>query len=396
MKTLLLLLSCWWMTSAAASELLFWHQKEEARAWFPQIAKQYEAATGVRIKVSYLPTGELKTNLMRAVFDGNSPHAAMVPADFIGDHRRLGLRPLADNVFAAGMPPAALQLATYDGNRYGVPLLGGNHLMLFYNKKFVEAPATSWAELVAQRSQVERKGSQLIGWKYAEMYWFVSFMSAFGAFPVDDNAITLDTPETRQALSFYKQIADDGLVDSSCGYGCSYDDFKNGKYAYAINGDWAFKDVSTSLGDDFGVALLPTINGRPMVPMFSGMVLIFPNQDLAGETGKRLTDFAHYLQSQNIQQRFYDDIGSLPVHPQVVDRIQQTATANMQALLEQLQHAKAAPPTPAMAAAWIGMRKGFELYMSGHGSLEKATQLMQRFSEHELKKATKTNLESKQ
>ncbi|GGA87453.1 hypothetical protein GCM10011369_31900 [Neiella marina] len=394
MKTLVTLLVYFGMASSAASELLFWHQKEEARAWFPQVAQQYEAATGVRVKVSFLPTGELKTNLMRAVFDGNSPNVALVPADFIGDYRRLGLTPLGDDVFAEGMPPPALNLATYDGSRYGVPLLGGNHLMLFYNKKFIDKPATTWRDLVAQRDMVESKGVKLIGWKFGEMYWFASFLPAFGAFPVNDNQITLNTPETQRALTFYKQIADDGLVDSSCGYDCSFEDFKTGKFAYVINGDWAFKDMSNSLAKDFGVTLLPSIDGRPMKPMFSGMVLIFPNQDFDGETGKRLTDFAQYLQSQTMQQRFYDELGALPVHPTVVEHIQQSATDNMKALLEQLKQAKAAPPTPAMAAAWIGMRKGFELYMSGHGTVEQATQLMQRFSEHELKKAQSASLKS--
>lgn len=378
--TSLLVVTCW------ANELRLWHQKEEGRDWLPKLAEQYEQQTGVKVKVSFMPTGELRAALIRGAIENNTPDLAIVPSDFIGDHRRLKLAPLGDEWFSGHASDSHLPTVTLEQQRYGVPLLSGNHLMLFYNKQFVDSPVTSWQQLEQQAPKLRAKGVEPIAWKYEEMYWFTSFLTAFGGFPVDGEKVSLDTPAMRQALRFYKEVVDSGLADAECDYDCTFEDFKDGKYAYAINGDWAFHDMELSLGDDFGVALLPSINGMPMRPAYSGMALIFPAHNDVDDASDEVLKFAHFLQSKQVQSALFQELGLLPVHQEVVAHIMSNASGNVKALVQQLENGRSLPPSPALTASWLGMRKGFELYMSGHGSDEQASKLMQRFAMHELEK----------
>lgn len=389
MKLIIGLIASLLLLPVRATELRLWHQKEEGRVWLPQLAKQYEQQTGTRVRVSFMPTGELRAALLRGAIENNSPDIAIVPADFIGDHQRLKLVPLTQEWFSASVSGSLMPTVTLEQLRYGVPLLSGNHLMLFYNKQFVESPAATWQELQQQAGPLRAKGIEPIGWKYGEMYWFTAFLTAFGGFPVNDNQITLDTVPMRETLAFYKHMADSGLVDAKCDYDCTFDDFKNGKYAYTINGDWAFHDMSEALGDDFGVAVLPSINGAPMQPAYSGMAMIFPAHKGTQNASKLVLEFAHFMQSKQVQSALYHDLGLLPVHREVISRIMNEASGNVRASLRQLDNGRSLPPSPALTASWLGMRKGFELYMSGHGSAEQASQLMQRFAEHELDKKMK-------
>ncbi|MFD2098003.1 extracellular solute-binding protein [Corallincola platygyrae] len=376
--------------STSATQLTIWHQKEAARDWLVELCKVYEQKTGVKINVGYLPTGELKTSLVRSVIDGDAPDMAWVPSDFIGDYQKLEFSVIPPELITATSATNHLQTVTYDNQHYGIPLTGGNHLLLYYNKKYVEKPATSWEELVNQADQLKAKGVKPIGWKYSESYWFVAFIPPFGGFPVENNLLTLNTPSMQETLTFYRDMTTSPLqVDASCDYDCSFARFNNGEFAYTINGDWAYTDIAKALGEDFGVALLPSLNGKPIQSMYATMSLVFPNQSLSGEKRKALIDFANYMQSFEIQQRLFSEISSFPVHEQVVAALENSADPALKVFLTQMQKSKGAPPTPAMSAAWIGIRKGFDLYMSGHASPEEATALMQRVGEHELKKSQK-------
>ncbi|TCI05461.1 extracellular solute-binding protein [Corallincola luteus] len=372
--------------SSQAVELMLWHQKEEAKLWLPNVAKEYEEKTGVKINVAFLPTGELKTTLVRSVIDGTAPAMALVPSDFIGDRGKLQLSTVDASLLSSAQTSESLATVMFDENYYGVPLQGGNHLLLFYNKKFVQQPAATWQQLITQAKALREINVQPIGWKYGEMYWFCAFIPPFGGFPVADNRVTLDTQAVRDALTFYRNLSREGLIDPNCDYDCSFDRFKNGEFAYAINGDWAFKETASALGDDFGITLLPTINGKPIQPMYGTLSLVYPGYSLNSPAAEAIKGFSSYLQSPEMQQRYYDDLGALPVNEQIVAKIKSSASPEMQILLKQLELARGAPPTPAMSAAWLGMRKGFALFIDGHGSAEEATALMQRFSEHELQK----------
>ncbi|MBW8191469.1 extracellular solute-binding protein [Neiella marina] len=389
MNVIIGLVAFFMVATSVAAELRLWHQKEEGREWLPKLAEQYEAATGVKVHVSFRPTGELRASLLRGVIEGNTPHVAIVPSDFIGDYHRLQLTPLGDQWFGSRITPSAMPLVTLAGNHYGIPILGGNHLMLFYNKRYVKQPATSWQELAVQAKELRSQGIEPIAWKYEEMYWFTAFATAFGAFPVSDNQINLDTPEMRAGLEFYKRIADKGLVDPKCDYKCAFDDFNSGQYAYVINGDWAYGEMAEALGDNFGVSVLPSIAGNSMMPAYSGMALIFPADSTNGPDADALMDFVHFIQSKQVQLGFFQELSLLPVHQQVIEQIMATADDNQKASLAQLKQGWAVPPTPALTASWLGMSKGFQLYISGHGTVEQATNMMQRFAEHELKKSNK-------
>lgn len=91
--------------------------------------------------------------------------------------------------------------------------------------------------------------------------------------------LTLDTPEMAAALTFYWQQAERGLVHPSCNYQCMTKGFHNNEFGYIIDGVWAYSDHQSVLGENLGIALLPSVNGKPLKPYFSSHALAFPIKD---------------------------------------------------------------------------------------------------------------------
>lgn len=54
---------------------------------------------------------------------------------------------------------SALRYVTLDRQRWGMPMMQGNHLMLFYNKALVSTPVTYWQQLTAITPALKAKGS---------------------------------------------------------------------------------------------------------------------------------------------------------------------------------------------------------------------------------------------
>ena len=62
---------------------------------------------------------------------------------------------------------------------------------------------------------------------------------------------------------------------------------KDGKAAMIINGDWSLGDYTTAIGDNLGVAPVPTINGKPYTEMTAGKYFMVSNAvlDDAAQSG---------------------------------------------------------------------------------------------------------------
>ncbi len=370
---------------AYAKTIELWHA-HQSQDFVNALAKKFEQKTGHKVNVLPFNTSKVKAELLLAAEAGLMPDAILVPSDYLGLYRELILAELDSSWFDPDLSPTALGTTRIDDAYRGIPIIQGNHLMLFYNKAFVSKPASSWAELNRQAQELRESGVEPIGWKYGEMYWFVPFLGAFGGWPMTGTQVTLDTPEMVKALDFYKGLADSGLINRDCEYDCAQKDFIAGKYAYAINGDWAFKDLQNELGDKFGVAVLPAIANTALRPMTSSFALGFPITSVDSDKQAVLKEFAHFAQALEVQQHYFSEFSLLPTNQRALDLVISSAADNEKQLLAQLADAKPMPSERAMAVTWQAMAKGFIRFMEHGYSAQRAATYMQSLANRELAK----------
>jgi maltose-binding protein MalE len=368
-----------------ATDIELWHA-HQAHGFIETLVKNFTQQSGVQIKITPFDPAIMKGELMLGAASGSSPDIILVPSDFLGIHHELNLTALDPSWNDPELAPSALQTTLVAGKQYGVPVIQGNHLMLFYNKLIVSKPARNWETLHSQQAKLAEQQVKTIGWNYNEMYWFIPFLGAFDGWPIEGENVTLNTEAMREALRFYQNLSEQGLIPKECGYSCAQKEFIAGKFAYSINGDWAYSDFKQALGDKLGVTLLPKIGNKNLVSMSSSFALAFPGMQPQSQTAIILKQLARYFQSAEQQALIYDRYRLLPVNQRIFAQIKASAEGDDKVILSQLALARAMPNAPAMAIIWEAIYKGYKRFMEHGYSADRAAEYMQRLADTEIAK----------
>lgn len=386
MRIWLLLLSMVWGTSYA-EQLSFIYYREQGRAIFESIIEQFAHQYHHQVSFHQITSETLKPALVKSVMRGTAADVVFAPSDIIGIAQQAKFSEVSKDLIDSNTPEELLDTALNQQTLYGIPILQGNHLMLFYNRRYVSTPAKNWQQLLAQKSEFDKQGIATIGWNYTEMYWFAGFYNTFGGRMTRGQEVTLAEPAMQEALNFYKGLSVQGLVSAACTYDCGYREFMEGKVAYSINGEWSIADFERRLGDDLGIALIPKIGERAFKPLSSSLVLVFPNDSLSSSKAQALNQLVRFLQSEAVQQRLYQEARFLPVNGPLLNQIRANASINEAAMLAQLAEAVPMSGEGAQSSAWLGMRKGFELFNKGLVDAARASRYMQTYAERDYKQS---------
>lgn len=370
------------VAATAAGPLVFWNNQQGADV-VKGIANDFTRQSGIPVETTWIIQADYRTQLLRHAADGDPPDVALVAADFLSMNKELKFSEIPAQAKSRDIVPNALPSGLYEGRQLGAPVIWGNHLLLYYNKDFVTQPARSFAEMEQQIPLFKARGVKPLGMNFGEMYWMVPFVGAYGGWPLGPKGeLTLNTPAMAQALDFYFGLVKKGLTLKECRIDCALDRFMDGEFAYAINGDWAYRVLSENLGDKLGVATLPVIDAkRPLVPMFGAYVLVFPNHSLEGPKREALLKFLRYMQSPEVQRRWFREASLLPVNSKVFREVSAQANPYVKASLTQLASARAMPNDRGMAFAWDGMAKGYSSLYNNLSDPKQAAALMQQSAE---------------
>ena len=382
---LLCLLSC--CHSLRAQELELWHS-QQAGYVIDQVIARFNQESGHQVRALQFAPDKIKADILLAAQAKGLPDLMLVPSDFIGLYQQMRLSPIPDEWFSSELMNNALHYVTLDARRWGMPMMQGNHLMLFYNKALVSAPVTRWQQLAAITPALKAKGVYPVSWPYNDMYYFAAFLHTFGGTPVSKGRITLDTPAMVQALEAYRTVASEQWIDPDCDYDTALTRFNEGKSAYLINGDWAFNDLVKNMGDQLGVALLPNWQTRPMHSM-SGAYVITASRKAMEEKDRRdaIQALLTFIQRQDIQQFIYQQGALLPVNQQAFTTISRHPPPLAKVLLEQFTVTIPMPSDSAMSIAWQAMDKGFERFKEGLSAPETA-RYMQQLADQQYRQVT--------
>ena len=290
----------------------------------------------------------------------------------------MALAPLPVEWYSPAQMASALRYVTLDRQRWGMPMMQGNHLMLFYNKALVSTPITRWHELNTITSPLLAQGIYPVSWPYHDMYYFAAFLLTFGGSPVTEGRITLDTPAMVQALEAYRTVAREQWIDPECDYDTALARFSEGKSAYLVNGDWAFNDLVKNMGDKLGVALLPHWEDRPMLSMSGAYVMGASRRAMDDEDRQPVIKaLMAFIQRDDIQQLIYRQGALLPINQRTFAAINQHPAPHEKVLLEQFALSTPMPSDSAMSIAWQAMDKGFERFREGSSAADAARYMQQ-------------------
>lgn len=353
------------------------------------IFRDFATRNQIKLRIEFYEQDALKTNLLKLMELGAPPDVVLQPADHLGLHEHLLYSEVDPVKFESTLSKRVLDSALSDGKLYGMPVFQGNHLMLYYNKSLVDAPADDWKTLSRQKVELEKKGLGAISWSYEEPFWFLPFFGAYGGWPIVDGAVHLNTPAMVAALDFYKNLRVQKIPAAECSYGCTLDLFKQGKVAYTINGDWVGNEFYEALGENLGVAPIPKANGNSVVPTFATHVLAFPKSALQGEKSEVLYALADFLLSTEVQQRIWREVGAIPVEGKAFEQAQSSSQGYRKSMLELMESTRALPSDKAMTFIWDAIGKGFIRHQENAIDAQQAAKLMQTLADRNIRKASR-------
>ncbi|MGO4891092.1 sugar ABC transporter substrate-binding protein [Flavobacterium sp. W21_SRS_FM6] len=342
------------------------------------ILNTFTQQTGYEINTRIFDNADLKAQLLKHA-NTDLPDVALIPGDFLG-LPYLQLSEIKPSVLNKNIGERFKKSAMVDGKYLGIPIIAGNHLVLYYNKSMVTSPATHWPELRSQQQAI-KQGNSIIAWSFNEMYWFIPTITAMQTLPLIGEQIQLNTPEMQRAIQFYWNLAVTGVVDEQCDYQCGIDKFEREQNAYLISGFWSFRQLSTRLGSKLGIAPLPAINGQPMRSYFTSHVLAFLNHSLTGNKREALLALANFMQTEEVQQALWHQLNALPVNSLVLNKIEMQASSNVQVVIDLLNQSEPMPNNFKMAVVWEAISIGFKRYAAGVIDAKQATELMQHLAE---------------
>lgn len=350
---------------------------------FNELLSALAEQSGLTVNSVLVDQKALKVRLVQNTSTSTSTDVVIVPADHLGLDKYANYSVIPDSLIADTTDKRTLETAKLNNTLLGIPIIQGNHLLLFYNKQFVKEPIENWQDIYRIQSSLPEK-VKLVTWSFMEMYWFIPFLSAFNGDLIVDNHVQLNTPAMQSALKFVWDLNKQNLVDRQCDYTCSNNAFKAQQAAFTIDGAWALKTYEEALGDNLSVQQLPKLNGEYMQPYYSTFVLAFPNDGLNGVNKESLIKFAKLVQAEKFQTMIWQKLQDIPVNTEVLNSLKSQQGTELATLIEAMQFTKPMPSTASMIIVWEVLNKGFIRYGSGALTAEQAGLFMQGLAERSI------------
>lgn len=341
---------------------------------FKPLFAQFTEQSGVAVELLAFDNNDLKSQLIQKANAASLPDIVIVPSDYIG-LEQLNFSTVPEAWINKSINIKAKQSSLLNSTYAGIPFIFGNHLMLYYNKKWVKSPPETWRDIFQLIHHIP-KSKSLITWNYLEMYWYIAFYNAHDKPIISNHLANLSTTEMANSIELYQKLRQDVGMAVNCNYACMTSSFESETSVMAINGTWIFDKWLALFGEDLGVVALPSLEGRPMRPYYSSHVLAFPNNSLDGAKRSDIKKLSQFVQSEAVQKQVWSQLKALPVRDDVLDTLAH-AQPDVVTLMAGLKYALPMPNDIEMAYVWEAMLKGITRYEAGIMSSTQAADYMQ-------------------
>jgi maltose-binding protein MalE len=260
--------------------LRLWHSWEgDAGSLLERWVAGYQARTpNIIIQSERMPLHALRERFISTP-NAERPDILIGPSDWAGDlFANAFIAPLDARLgaaFRAQLLPVAWDTTTFESKTLGLPLaLEG--LVLYYNRALVPADSVvqTWDDLVRQMQVTIAAGDGIDLTIGEGFYATAGIYLSYGGQLLDDRGRNLMTSETILSRYLTRVQALYALRGPSVQIGGAGVDFRLGQARYALDGTWQFWENRAMLGQDFGVAALPSVEGQPWRPLVRSTLLM--------------------------------------------------------------------------------------------------------------------------
>ncbi|MGZ6142059.1 MAG: extracellular solute-binding protein [Myxococcales bacterium] len=290
--------------ASAQTELVVWHSYRAAeKAAIEKVAAAYNAShPGVKVTTLAVPYDAFADKISAAVPRGKGPDVFIYAQDRLGGWIEAGntVEPIdffLDDATKARFIPSTLEAMTYRGTVWGLPV-NYKVITLIYNRKLVQKPPATTAELVTMAKKLTDKAAGRFGlaYWYSDYYYHAALQNAFGGRVFEGNTAkpVLNAPENVKGLQLLVSWIDQGILPAEPSTALITALFNQGKAAMIFTGPWFLGEIDP--GIDWGLAQLPVVveaGNKPLRPWMTveGAFIAAPSKhkDAAYDFTKYLT-----------------------------------------------------------------------------------------------------------
>ncbi len=277
----------------------------------------------------------------------NDQLGALVSADAVYENTKY-----ADEVRST-RTESAITAASVGGKMYGYPSSSETYFLFYDKSKLTEDDVTSLEKILAKKQD---SGTAPFAMDFGDAYFSSSFfMTAgcrvYGKDGQDSSSVDFNTEKGLEATKYLASLKAQGAEDIPGDSASSR--FKAGKLASYISGSWKTESFKDALGDNFGVAKLPTINiggeDRNMVSFAGGKMYVVKSTTAHPLEAMAL---ASYLTSQENQLKRYEQRALLPNNKELAQHEEILSNPAIAAEIEQLKYSVATPAISQISKYW--------------------------------------------
>ncbi|CAN7549456.1 ABC transporter substrate-binding protein [Rhizobium sp. LjRoot258] len=325
---------------------------------FKKVVEAYNSSHENQVVATEVPFSELVQKYATAIAGGQAPDALSMDLIYNPAFAAAGqLEDLTD--WAKKLPyfnslsPSHVRLGTYQDRVYGLPLSVETSVFAWnkdlYKKAGLDpekAPAT-WEEITANAEKIRKLGDDTYGFYFSGggcggcmIFTFTPLTWGAGAdiLSADGKTATLDTPQMRKAVDYYRDMVKKDVVPASAASdnGANFLSFTNGKIGQQSLGAFAIGTLVTEHPDiDFGVTLIPGVDGNPS-SFAGGDNFVITKGTKKIDAVKEFLEYIYSMDGQKIMAKY----GSLPTRGDIADKVLEGLDSRMQVGLKAISVAK--------------------------------------------------------
>lgn len=335
----------------ASGTISLW-ARSDTSPFIEPLVDAYNDSHDTTVELTLVPAGSSFTQkLGSALASGSGPDVVslnLVYAPFFASAGQL--LDVTDRANELGylddLNASEIDVGTWDSKLYAVPFTGDASALLYNKTLFTEAgldpdaPPTTWGDVQSAAEAITALGDDKYGYYFPgsgsgwNLFTFTPYIWADGGDVLSgegaDQVATLDTPEVADALGFYRDMWDSGVIPASA----ETDDgtqilslFAAGKIGMLANGAFAYSELTNKYPDiDFGITPIPGSNGGSA--SFAGGDTLAITKDT--KNADAAWDFLAWSTSQEVQEKYIAGAGVVPIRE---DAVPADSNANFTALV---------------------------------------------------------------
>jgi multiple sugar transport system substrate-binding protein len=257
--------------------------RDSQKGFMDLLANAYNKSHKAQVEVTIVPSANFVQKFGTATAGGSGPDVASIDLVYLPYFASTGvLEDITDE--AAKLPykdklsPSHQRLSTFEDKTYALPFTA-EASVLFINKDLFkqagldpEKPPTTYAEILDAAKKIRALGPDTYGFTMAgqcggcNIFEFTPSVWASGGdvLSEDGKTATLDSPQVTDALTFYREMNDAGVMPEAAKTDSGTAQpalFQAGKVGMVVLGAFFTQTLNTDKKIDYGIAPIPGKTG---------------------------------------------------------------------------------------------------------------------------------------